>query len=179
MKKAKKPIGIIKHLNSFLPLKTLQQMYKSLVRPHLEYCDVVFHLPPIVKERPFQMHLPALMMKVESIQWQAALAVTGTWQGSSRSKLYEELGWESLDNRRMCKRILQLHKIIDNITPYLRAKLPPNRSNLINLPYIFQEINCRTTRYRNSFYPDATISWNNTLSLFETFPSIDVLKKEF
>ena len=32
------------------------------------------------------------MGKVERIQYQAALAVTGSWQGSSRSKLYEELG---------------------------------------------------------------------------------------
>ena len=29
-----------------------------------------------------------------------ALAVTGAWQGSNRSKLYDELGWESLSNRR-------------------------------------------------------------------------------
>ena len=36
------------------------------------------------------------MEKAEIIQYQAALAVTGEWQGSSRSKLYDELGWESL-----------------------------------------------------------------------------------
>ena len=28
------------------------------------------------------------------------------WQGSSRSKLYEELGWKSLSERRGCRRIL-------------------------------------------------------------------------
>ena len=38
------------------------------------------------------------MKKVERIQYQAALAVTGAWQGSNRSKLYDELGWESLSN---------------------------------------------------------------------------------
>ena len=35
------------------------------------------------------------MEKVERTQYQAALAITGTWQGSSRIKHYEELGWES------------------------------------------------------------------------------------
>lgn len=41
MKKAKKNVGIIKHLNKFLPLKTLTQMYKALVRSHLDYCDII------------------------------------------------------------------------------------------------------------------------------------------
>ena len=71
------------------------------------------------------------MEKVERIQYQAALAVTDAWQGSSCVKLYEELGWESLSERRMCKRVLQIHKIVDRRTPsYLRDKMPPNRRNL-------------------------------------------------
>ena len=37
MIKAKKNIGFLKHLSKFLPLKTLDQMYKALVRPHLDY----------------------------------------------------------------------------------------------------------------------------------------------
>ena len=54
---------------------------------------------------------------VKQIQYQAALAVTGVWQGTERLKLYEELGWESLSDRRMFRKILQLHKIINNKTP--------------------------------------------------------------
>ena len=48
------------------------------------------------------------MVKAESIQYRAALAITGAWQGSNRSKLYEELGWESLSDRRWCRRTLQV-----------------------------------------------------------------------
>ena len=48
------------------------------------------------------------MEKVEKVQYQAALAVTGTWLGSSRTKLYEELGWEILTDRRRCRRVLQV-----------------------------------------------------------------------
>ena len=43
--KAKKIIGIIKHLSNYLPIKTLDQMYKLLVRPHLDYCDIIYHVP--------------------------------------------------------------------------------------------------------------------------------------
>ena len=47
MIKAKKGIGIIKHLSWFLPLKALDQMYKALVSPHLDYCDIIHHIPPL------------------------------------------------------------------------------------------------------------------------------------
>ena len=42
--KAKKDIGLLKHLSKFLPLKTLDQMYKTLVHCHLDYCDVIYHI---------------------------------------------------------------------------------------------------------------------------------------
>ena len=48
MVKAKKEIGIIKHLNRFLPFKTRNQMYKALVRSHLDYWDIIYHIPSIV-----------------------------------------------------------------------------------------------------------------------------------
>ena len=54
------------------------------------------------------------MEQVERTQYQAALAITGTWQGSNRSNLYEELGWETLSDRFRCIRILQIHKIKNN-----------------------------------------------------------------
>ena len=96
---------MIRHLSIFLPVKTLVTMYKSLVRPHLDYCDVIFHSPPDnngIFDGRKNNHgtLNALMAKIESVQYQAALAIMGTWQGTSRSKLYDELGYESLSNRR-------------------------------------------------------------------------------
>ena len=92
-------------------------------------------------------------------------------------KLYEELGCESLSERRMCKRVLQIHKIVDRRTPsYLRDKMPPNRRNLANLPCVFQKIKCRTDRYLNSFFPNAISIWNNIIPNFEYLPSFEKLK---
>ena len=66
------------------------------------------------------------MEKVERVQYQAALAITGAWQGSSLSKIYDELGWETLSDRRKYRRVLQIHKIINNNTlSYLNENLPP------------------------------------------------------
>ena len=180
MIKAKKHIGIIKHLSNFLPLKTLDQMYKALVRSHLDYCDIIYHMPSHQNQAPLGVTLSSLMEKVERIQYQAALAISGAWRGSSRSKLYEELGWEALSDRRMSRRILQIHKICSNKTPlYLNDKLPPNCRALFdgNARNTFREIICKSNRYKNSFFPDAIASWNIFIKHFDDVPSFDIFKK--
>ena len=77
IKKAKKNIGIIKYLNYFLPFPTLKQMYNALVRSHLDYCDVIYHIPPKVHPPPLGITLHDHMEMLEKMQSQAALAVTG------------------------------------------------------------------------------------------------------
>ena len=42
---ARKGIGIIKYISSYAPTKTLGQIYKIFVRPHMDYCDLIYHLP--------------------------------------------------------------------------------------------------------------------------------------
>ena len=44
---ARKGVGMIKYLSSYVPIKTLGQIYKMHVRPHLHFCDVVYHKPEI------------------------------------------------------------------------------------------------------------------------------------
>ena len=103
------------------------------------------------------------MEKFEKIQYQAALAITGAWQVSSRSKIYEELGWETLSDRRKCRRVLQIHKIISNNTlSYLKDKLSLNCRELFNgnMRNTFHMIKCKSNRYMNSFLPDDIASWN-------------------
>ena len=43
--KANKGIGIIKRLSHILPRKSLITIYKSFIRPHLDYCDVIYEQP--------------------------------------------------------------------------------------------------------------------------------------
>ena len=181
IKKAKKIIGIIKNLSKYLSFKTLNQMYKAFVRPHLDYCDIIYHIPSYLHHPSVGVSLNHLMEQIDKIQYQAALAVTGAWQGSNRSQIYAEVGWESLSDRRMARRILQIYKIINVMTPsYLKEKLPPNKR-----PYLFsadisntlREIRCRSSRYMNSFFPNGVASWNIIIKHFETMPSISKLKE--
>ena len=51
-------------------------MYKAIVRSHLDYCDVIYHLPPFLHQAPLGVSLNSIMEKVERLQYQAALAIT-------------------------------------------------------------------------------------------------------
>ena len=104
---AKKGIGLIKLLRSYLPTKALDLIYKARIRSHLDYCDFIYHISELeTKERSLEserttdIRLNYQMEKLESLQVQAGLAVTGAWKGTNRDKLYEELGWEPLHLRR-------------------------------------------------------------------------------
>ena len=47
-------------------------MYKALARSHLNYCDLIYHIPPTFTQRG--LSLQNLMEKVERIQYLAVLA---------------------------------------------------------------------------------------------------------
>ena len=144
----------------------------SFVRPHLDYCDVIFHVPHKVG-----LSLSNTMEEIEKVQYKAALAITGAWQGSNRSKLYEELGWESLSDRRITRRLLMMYKIVNNHTPdYLTEKLPPMGRAQVANPLSLQEYRCRTDRFMHSFFPDGTRSWNTIMSHFPAMPTIQTLR---
>ena len=98
--KTRKGIGMFRFLSSYLPRNTLNDLYKLYVRPHLDYGDVIYHDPPNLCEFSGNTTLSNQMEKIESVKYSAALAVSGAWRGTSREKLYAELGWESLSLRR-------------------------------------------------------------------------------
>ena len=113
--KANKEIGIIKRLYNFLPRATLVNIYKTFVRPYLDYGDVIYDNSS--NETFCQM--------IESVQYSAALAITGAIRGSSREKLYQELGFESLRDRRWYRKLCFYYKIRHNDCPlYLSECIP-------------------------------------------------------
>ena len=116
IKKANRGIGIMTFMSKYVPRSTLETMYKSYVRSQLEYGDVIYHHPSLVGDHYSIYNLNEIMTKVESVQYRAALVTTGAWK-----KLYEELGWESLSQRRWLRRMTLFSKIVNNQTPaYLK-----------------------------------------------------------
>ena len=171
---ARRGIGIIRHLAPYLPLKSRDQIYKMHVRPHLDYCDIIYHIPVISNEFDSSLTLNYQMNAIERTQYQAALAVSGTWKGTNQYKIYEEL-----DQRRFFRRLIQFYKIMNNLTPeYLKIPVPPLQCHLVGyrLNNEIRPIACITVRYRNSFYPDGVISWNGIVPEMRRANSLSIFK---
>ena len=86
--KVNKTIGLLRKLQNILPRESLLTIFKSFVKPHLDYGDVIY-------DRSYNN---TFHQKMESIKYNSALAITGAMRGSSREKLYQELGLESLES---------------------------------------------------------------------------------
>ena len=111
IKKANKGLGLLKFLSKYTTRLVLDKMYKMYVRPHLDYGDVIYH-----------NQLKDSMQLLESVQYQAALIVTGCWKGSSKAKVYGDLGWESLSDRRHLRRLSMFYKIKNGLAPNYLAE---------------------------------------------------------
>ena len=98
------------------------------MRPHLDYEDVIYHTPAC--EFSQNIILPNLMEKLKAVPYSAAQPVTGTWRGTSREKLYAEIGWESLSSRRWSRRMTLFYEIMNDLTPlYTKEPIPsPHQS---------------------------------------------------
>ena len=80
--------------------------------------------------------------KLESVQYSACLAITGTIRGTSYEKLNQELGLETLQSRRWFRKLCLFYKIVNNQSPsYLFDYIPSadriyNTRNAANVPKI-------------------------------------------
>ena len=177
--KSRQGIGMIKYLSKYLPCHTLNELYKLYVRTHLNHGDVIYHTPAKICEFSHDTTLNTHMEKLESVQYSAALAVTGAWKGTSREKLYNELGWESLNLRRWSRRLVMLYKIVNNITPeYTRHPIPQLEQSTYSLreQHVIGQIWARTERFKNSFYPNCLNEWDKLLPEVRQAPSLSVFK---
>ena len=105
--KTRKTIGLIRKLQPITPRVALLTIYKSFLTPHLDYGDVIY-------DRAFH---ESFQNKLESAQYKTALAITGDIKGSSREKLYQELGLESLKSRRWYQKLCLFFKLKKNKHP--------------------------------------------------------------
>ena len=72
----------------YMPRDSLVTIYKSFIRPHLDYADVIFD----------KTSNATFSNRIESSQYNAALAITRTIRGTSEEELYQEL--ETMKERR-------------------------------------------------------------------------------
>ena len=74
--KVNKTIGLLRKLHNTLPRLPLLTIFKSFIRHHLDYGDVIYD-----QAYPVSFH-----QKIESVQYNSALANSGTIRGTSKEK---------------------------------------------------------------------------------------------
>jgi hypothetical protein len=156
-KKAYNALGILRPLKMRIDRKTLEIMYKSFVRPILEYADVIWHIPADNRH---------VLDILEKVQQEAARIITGATKRCPTVPLYREAGLETLASRRDFHRAFMMFKIENGQAPtYLQDLIPApvqarTRYNLRNRNQL-QVPFARLETYSQSFFPAAARQWNS------------------
>ena len=103
--KCDKLIGIVKKLSFSFPRNALLRIYKSFIRPHLDYADIIYDKP----------NNASFKNKIENVRYRACIAITDAFQGTTRECLYCELGLESLTDRRWIRKLVFFYKIVTGV----------------------------------------------------------------
>ena len=142
--KVNKAVGLLRKLRNILPRTTLITIYKAFIRPHLDYGDVLYD----------QAFNNSFKEKLESVQYNVFLALTGAISGASKEKICQELELESLRDRRCCKKLCLFYKVLKNKNPKFLFSLIPTR----RLLYSTQNIhNIHLLNTKHNFFKDSVI----------------------
>ena len=200
LNKVNKTIGLLRKLHNTLPRLPLLTIYKSFIRPHLDYGDIIYD----------QAYNVSFHQKLESIQYNSALAITGAIRGTSTEKLYNELGLETLEKRRWYRKLCCLYSVYENHSPKYFFNIIPitvsryNTRNTYNIsqfkvkhnffgnkshfPITVSRYNTRNTYnipqfkvkhnfFRNFFFPSAVIELNKLDLNIHNSESLNIFKK--
>ena len=159
LKKANKSLSPLYPIAHYLPRNTLDAIYKTYIRPYLDYCDTIYDGHITIHDT----------MRLETFQNRVARLTTGALFRTSSDKLRTELGWDTLTTRRKLRRLLLYHKLtksdfqtgpsyITSLMPHSRLR-DTNRS-LRNANHHSQP-RARTTKHQRTFFSLTGKQWNS------------------
>ena len=146
----------VRKIDRHISSSSLVTIYKYFVRMHLAYADVIFDKPGNA----------TFSNDIEPAQHNAALAIAGTIVGTSKEKLYQEFGFETIKERRY-PRLYCFYKTFDNqalaINHLYSLFSPPNRHYNRQNVSKSRQIFCRTETFSNSFLPQKLENETNVI----------------
>ena len=133
----------------------------------MDYGDIVYDQP---------WH-DAISNKLETVQYNATLAVTGAIKGTSHKKLYLELRLEYLQQRRLMRRLCLFYKVVSTKLPaYIDDLIPPVRQ-FQRHPNTFNSFSCRTEYFKKLLFPCVIGKWNKLNPKIRRSGSYSILRK--
>ena len=169
LSKISKTIGLLRKLQKILTRPPLLTIYKSFIRPHLDYGDIIYD----------KAYNSSFHQNLEKIQYNSAIAITGAIRGTSKEKLYQELGLESLEKRRWYRKLCYFYKIFNKQSPtYLLNVIPvSSRSYFTRYAENVPSFKVRHGFFKNSFFPSTAIEWNKIDKNIRKSESLNIFKK--
>ena len=167
--KANRTLGFVKRNVKTKNEAVKELAYKTLVRPQVEYASSVWN--PHTKQN---------ISKIEMVQRRAARWVKNNYSPyESVSNMLDNLGWRSLENRRIDSRLVMFYKII---YCHVAIQIPtyfekPHRYTRHMHPLSYRQIHTSATYYQQSFYPATIVLWNRLPSEIVLRADLDSLKE--
>ena len=163
IKKANQALGTIKRTFSEINAKIFLPLYKSMVRPHLEYCQEVWS--PWRKEK---------IRDIEKVQRRATKMVRGLKDLTYVERL-RRLNLPSLAHRRVRGDHIVICKIVHGLLR-TQMEIPFSRRNTRGHPLRLEPDRFRT-RARTHFFTNRIVrSWNSLPEQVVMAPSLDSFK---
>ena len=85
-------------------MTTLITIHKAFIRPFLDHGGVLYD----------QAFSNSFQEKLDSIQYNVCLPLTGAVRGTTKEKFYQEMGLESLRDRRWWRKFYLFYKVLEN-----------------------------------------------------------------
>ena len=153
LKKISGTVSLLQKFKGILSRTSLIAIYKSFTRTHLDCGDIIYD----------ETLIESFHQRIESVQYNAAIAITSAIRGTSSEKLYQELGLESPRSRRWLRKLCLFYKIDKNKSPScLYSSIPGSvkfystRSSQIDN---ISNIKTRSNFFKNYFFPSTITEW--------------------
>jgi hypothetical protein len=158
-------------LKFILDRASLETLYKSFVRPILEYGDILWDVP--------DAHRHGLDI-LDRVQTEAARIVTGATARCSTENLYKEVGWETLALRRRLHRATMMFKIMtDSLLQKIPNRVEARTRYCLRNREDIQAPMTRLVSYTQSFFPNAVRLWNGFTEALKNSPSVKSFKHNY
>ena len=163
--KGKRLIGLLyRRFSTNVSSERLLEMYKYLVRPHLEYAAPVWD-PHLLKD----------IKSVENVQKYGLKMCLKRWD-LGYQELLHLAQIPTLENRRIYLKLCTLFKIIHGLFPFTPDVFTPQPSrHNYNLPFLYQPF-AHTNAFQASFVPSTVSIWNHLPPDALTAPSPHTFK---
>ena len=152
-KRANSKLSVLRSIK-YLSRPVLDILYKQQIRSIIDYGMAVYY--GTLKQTDIAV--------LDRIQYRSAKVVTGALHFTSRIKLDNDLGWESLSTRYEFLGLSLFHKIAhNNVRPLIRSLLPKPKEKKYNTRSNdeYENFPRPNEKFHNSFFPHFTRAWNN------------------